>query len=444
MLDEVQVLLTVYEVNPTLSPISTVGNQVERIFIPPSTFKNHSKTFFLVANASNSETCSRISVQGSNTDFDATFGPSLKLMLQSQDFSYGLLASIRNLPKNASICYTSNKQGSDDVKVTSISIEDIDLNVNGIILCIAFSLIVFGFFFALTYLPRFWPHCTKSCSNPDEERSEESNDDQEDNQTPLQDHAYDKRTDPKRQSKKKQHKRLYKTLVSLIMIAFIGSVIANIVYYFHLFDMDGDQDKCYFNEKCLVPNHINKVLSNLQFGLYGIALILAPIFSLKVCKLEQVSSGMGILLILQGLNSRLTIFVQDKTLCSLLGFQCISSSVFVSMWFSTIWFPNMPKPKSSFVVLYQPFQWLWRSWDRSKSYQEALGAGFWRSWYWDFWWHWLQIWYYITKMERKLLFGTIAIPHLGHFGVGSRINCCLLLSSQKFWYQSNFSHVKRT
>ena len=303
MLDEVQVLLTVYEVNPTLSPISTVGNQVERIFIPPSTFKNHSKTFFLVANASNSETCSRISVQGSNTDFDATFGPSLKLMLQSQDFSYGLLASIRNLPKNASICYTSNKHGSDDVKVTSISIEDIDLNVNGIILCIAFSLIVFGFFFALTYLPRFWPHCTKSCSNPDEERSEESNDDQEDNQTPLQDHAYDKRTDPKRQSKKKQHKRLYKTLVSLIVIAFIGSVIANSVYYFHLFDMDGDQDKCYFNEKCLVPNHINKVLSNLQFGLYGIALILAPIFSLKVCKLEQVSSGMGILLILQGLNS---------------------------------------------------------------------------------------------------------------------------------------------
>ena len=38
----------------------------------------------------------------------------------------------------------------------------------------------------------------------------------------------------------------------------------------------------------------------------------------------------------------------------------------------------------------------------------------------------------ISKMERKLLSGTIVIPHLGHVGVGFRISCCLLLSSQKF------------
>ena len=297
-------LLTVYEVNPTLSSISTVGDQVERIFIPPSIFKDHSNHFFLVANASNSETCSRISVQGSTADFDATFGPSMRLMLKSQDFPYGLLASIRNLPKNASICYQDNR-GSDDVKVTSISIEDIDLSASDIILSISFSFIVFIFFLAFTYLPRVWPRFMKSCSNTDEETCEESSKcDQEDNQTPLQDHDKDdKSTDVKRQSKKKQRQRLYKTLISLIFIAIIGSVIANSVYYLHLFDPDGDQDKCYFNEKCLVPNHINKVLSNLQFGFYGIALILAPILHLKVCKLEQVSFEMGILLILQGVNS---------------------------------------------------------------------------------------------------------------------------------------------
>ena len=166
MLDKVQVLLTVYEVNPNLSSIE-IGDQVERIFIPPSIFKDHSNHFFLVANASNSETCSRISVQGSTADFDATFGPSMRLMLQSQDFPYGLLASIRNLPKNASICYQDNR-GSDDVKVTSISIEDIDLSASDIILSISFSFIVFIFFLAFTYLPRVWPRCMKLCSNPDE------------------------------------------------------------------------------------------------------------------------------------------------------------------------------------------------------------------------------------------------------------------------------------
>ena len=209
-------------------------------------------------------------------------------MLESKDFPYGVLVTISNIPKNESVCYTSEVQGSDEIKDTFINIEEIDLSISDIIWSTAFSLIVFLFFFGLTYLPRL----TKTCSRP--------NDQSEENQMPLQELVLSKR-----QSKKKQHKRLYKTLGTLLLIAIIGSIIANSVYFFHLYELIGDdQDKCYFNEKCLKPKHLNKVLSNLQFILYGIALIQAPILCLqKMFKLEQVSSGMGVLLILQGLNS---------------------------------------------------------------------------------------------------------------------------------------------
>ena len=287
----VEVVIKVIEVNTTQSSLSTFEDQIQRVFIPFDVFFQTNDYFYLVANAGNSEVCSRLLVQGTSLTYTTTYGPHVRLMLESKDFPYGVLVTISNIPKNESVCYTSEVQGSDEIKFTSINIEEIGLRISDIIWSCAFSLIVFLFFFGITYLPRL----TKTSSSP----NEQSEDQCQENQMPLQERVLSKR-----QSKKKQHKRLYKTLGTLLLIAIIGSIIANSVYFFHLLKLNGDdQDKCYFNEKCLMPKNLNKVLSNLQFILYGIALILAPIFSLKVCKLEQVSSGMGILLILQGLNS---------------------------------------------------------------------------------------------------------------------------------------------
>ena len=289
----VEVVIKVIEVNTTQSSLSTFEDQIQRVFIPCDVFFHTNDYFYLVANAGNSEVCSRLLVQGTSLTYTTTYGPHVRLMLESKDFPYGVLVTISNIPKNESVCYTSEVQGSDEIKDTSINIEEIDLSISDIIWSCAFSLIVFLFFFGITYLPRL----TKTSSSP----NEQSEDQCQENQMPLQERVLSKR-----QSKKKQHKRLYKTLGTLLLIAIIGSIIANCVYFFHLLELNGDdQDKCYFNEKCLKPKHLNKVLSNLQFILYGIALIQAPILCWQKMfkQLEQVSSGMGTLLILQGLNS---------------------------------------------------------------------------------------------------------------------------------------------
>lgn len=320
--------MIVYKVNTSLSSISTNEDDIQRIFIP-NAFKTDD--FFLVADSNGSEVCSNISVQGSDTTHFATYGPNVRLMLHSQDFPDGALVAISNIPKENSVCYTSKDRGSDGIKITSVTIEDVSLPTGDIILCSVFSLVIFGCFFGLTYLPKIWPQITRIGSRPegqenpiqltafgaiansrrqsngsDAEGSSDSesqeNQGEEENQIPLQ---IADRVNSKRQSKKKQHKRLYKTLGTLLFIAIIGSIMAIAAYFYHYYRQDTtDHDKCYFNEECLVVSHVNKHLSNLQFVLYGLALILAPILSNKKCQcLEQVSSGMGILLILQGINS---------------------------------------------------------------------------------------------------------------------------------------------
>ena len=294
----VEVEIIVHKVNTSLSSISTYEDDIQRIFIP-NAFKTDD--FFLVADSNGSEVCSNISVQGSDTTHFATFGPNVRLMLQSQDFPYGALVTISNIPKEDSVCYTSKDRGSNGIKITSISIEDVSLPTGDIILCSVFSLVIFGCFFGLTYLPKIWPQITRIGSRPEDQEDPIPLPVIEENQTPLQ---IADRVDSKRQTKKKQHKRLYKTLGTLLLIAIIGSIMAIAAYFYHYYRQDTtDHDKCYFNEECLVVFHINKHLSNLQFVLYGLALILAPILSNKKCQLEQVSFGMGILLILQGINS---------------------------------------------------------------------------------------------------------------------------------------------
>ena len=146
-----------------------------------------------------------------------------------------------------------------------------------------------------SYYPQIWRKFKSSCLDQNQNDPID-----EVNQEPFtQTTEVDaKRKNEKRQSKKKNHKRLYKTLGLLVMIAMFGSVIANMVYFIYSYNhYDLDHDKCYFNEKCLVPKQWNKIFSNMQYILYGIALILAPTLNQWKLSIEQVSSAMGLLLV---------------------------------------------------------------------------------------------------------------------------------------------------
>ena len=86
----VEVVIKVIEVNTTQSSLSTFEDQIQRVFIPFDVFFQTNDYFYLVANAGNSEVCSRLLVQGTSLTYTTTYGPHARCLKITEKVSFNI------------------------------------------------------------------------------------------------------------------------------------------------------------------------------------------------------------------------------------------------------------------------------------------------------------------------------------------------------------------